>query len=536
MKKYIALLLLIVSIQVLIAQRVVTIPGGLVPGDSLVYDQIFTFLNVDAPNRTANPNTIYELERGKVYLTRSAVDANYNLHIRAGSANPDKHMPLVLHIQTLSGSNNTAILNARKNLTLENIEFDAQHADHTFGNRVIKISSNNSRAIFKGCRIVNDRGALVTIDSGDKLKLYISDCIMGNSGHYISVGGNGRLLDIRPNVISVDTIIIQNTTAYNYSDRMFRNMLQVINYVKLDHMTMANIQGYHGCVQLGKTKEAYVTNNIFANALTYGDRTNPKFTTEQLQPDKKFAIITHDSLMAGKLTTASVVIRNNNIFFDQKLEDYFNVITSPDTVQYPRAVNTYIQNFHLPADISKAYFKEQLAFKNSSSADKLHEFNELYFVNQNLGVYPNNFSPIYPYEWDVSYSTTSKSYTAGDDGYPLGDLNAWPDLKARWEQKLPARVNNSKVKGIESVSSQPNPFRSFINFAFSVTEEQNVGISVYNIAGQLIRTISQDKHQAGNYQHVWDGNDENGSSVARGLYFIQFKTDHGKMAYKVIKD
>lgn len=535
MKKYIFLVVLCFNILAISSQRVVTIPGGIVPGDSLVYDQIFTFLKEDASNRVANPNTIYELERGKVYLTRSAVDANYDLHIRAGSANPEKHMPLVLHTQTLSGSNNTAILTARKNLKLENIEFDTQHADHTFGNRVIKIASTNSRAIFKGCRIVNDRGALVTIDSGDKLKLYINDCIMGNSGHFISVGGNGRLLDIRPNVISVDTVVIQNTTAYNYSDRMFRNMLQVINYVKLDHMSMVNIQGYHGCVQLGKTKEAHITNNIFANPLTYGDRIGARYTSEQLQPDKKFAVITHDSL-ASQLKSATVTLRNNNIYFDKKLEDFFNVVTNPDTVLYPQEVNSYIRNYHLPADVSKAYFKEPLTLKNTSSSDMLLDFSELYFENQNLGVYPNNFSSIYPFEWDVSYSTSSKSYTAGDDGYPLGDLNAWPELKARWEQKLPARVGSSPVRGIESIANFPNPFKTSIEFTYEVTLEQQVEISVFNLTGQLVATVHRAMHQPGRYQQLWEATDASGHALERGIYYVRYTTDNGTFTQKVIKD
>ncbi len=531
MKKYIFIILLFASMNTLTAQRVVTIPGGIVPGDSLVYDQIFTFLNDDAPNRIGNPKTIYELERGKVYLTRSAVDANYDLHIRAGSANPDKPMPLVIHTTTVSGNNNLDMIIARKNLILENIEFDLLHADNSFGRNAVKMISTNARAIISGCRIVNSRWSAIQIDGGDQLKLYISDCIIGNSGNLSNVGGIGRLLDIRPSTISVDTIVIQNTTSYNITDRLIRNMKQVINYVKLDHLTLVNMQGVHGCVQLGKTKEAYITNNIFSNVLTFGDRIGAKYVNEQLHPDKRLAIITHDSLMAEKIE-----LRNNNIFYDQKIEDFFNVVTDPDTLQYPRAVNTYIKNFHLPADVSKAYFKEQLTFKNISSADKLHEFNVLYFANQNLGIYPNNFSSIYPYEWDVAYNTSSKSYTAGDDGYPLGDLNAWPLLKARWEQKLPAKVNSSKVKGLEAVENFPNPFKNNLEFTYTVTEEQQIEISVYNVTGQLIKSVLRNNHPAGTYNYSWDGMDEKGAYVDRGIYFVRFVTDGGIAAYKVIKN
>jgi len=234
------------------------------------------------------------------------------------------------------------------------------------------------------------------------------------------------------------------------SDRIFRNMAPVINYFKMDHNTVVNIQGYHGCLQLGKTKKAVITNNIFANPLTHGDRFTARWRTEQMQPDKAFAVITHDSL-STKLTSATVEMRNNNIYHEKKFVDCFNQTPPNDSIGDVRPVNNAIIKF-VGAGMPQAYFKEELTFKNSSSSQMLYEFLTYWVTHPKAALFPNNFSEIYPYEWDVSYSTTSKSYRAADNNYPVGDLNAWPALKTQWAQGIVQKNATLKSVTVEGVS------------------------------------------------------------------------------------
>jgi len=536
-KQYIFLLFMILSaiIQTSTAQRIVKI-SGITPGEPLVYDQIYKAITADAPNRVAGGEVIYELSRGQVYLASSTVDAtNYNLNIRAEAGTGP--LPLVLHCKTSSGAS-VPMINSRQHISLENIEFDSQHSDHSYGNRVINFAGKGYRAIIKGCYISNDRGSLLT-STVDNQKIYITDCVLGNSGHFISVGGNGRLIDLR-STASVDSIVIQNCTVYNLTDRMLRNMGPVFNYVKIDHVTLVNCQGFHGCVQLGKTKKAEITNNIFANPMAYGERTGIAWRGEQTSPDKRFAIITHDSL-SKNLTSASIVMRNNNIFFDQKFTDFFNQVpaTVADTVLYPNEVSSSVKYF-LGATLSSAYFKEILQFKNASSAEKILEFTTYYYSHPKASVLPNNFSSLFPYEWNVTYSTTSKSYTAADKGYPLGNLNAWPDLKSRWAQGLSAvKKSLSSSGGIaESVSFTqgfPNPFTDKFQIDYSISENQDVDISIYNCFGQKVSSLVNNSHSIGDYTITWDGTDTNGNNVASGIYFCQIKSKNGRVIKKVIK-
>lgn len=513
-------------------QRVVKI-DGIVPGQPLVYDQIYNAINADATNRATNKNVVYELRRGQVYLNTSTINStDYDLYIRAEAGTGT--LPIIFHTLNSAGAS-AAMITARQNMILENLEIDGKHSNGTLGNRILNMYGKNYRCVVRGCRIINDRGGAIAVQV-DGVKLYIIDSNIGNMGHQISVGGNGRVVDLR-NSVSVDTLVVQNCTVYNLTDRFIRNMAPIINYMKVDHNTVMNSQGYHGCLQLGKTKTAVITNNIFANTLTYGDRFPARWRTEQLQPDKAFAVITHDSL-SKTLPAATVEMRNNNIYHEKKFVDFFNLTPPNDSIGDVRPINNAIIKF-VGATLPQAYYREELTFKTTSSSQKLYEFLTYWVTHPKASVFPNNFAEIYPYEWDVTYSTTSKSYKAGDNGYPVGDLNAWPLLKAQWLQGIVQKSATLKSGMIEDVSidnSFPNPFVDQTMIYYSITKAQKVEVSVFNSVGQKSKTLVNSELSPGNYSTVWDGKSNSGVVLPKGIYFIQITGSKDRVVKKVIKN
>jgi len=524
-------ILILVSAALFAQQRVVTITG-IIPGGALVYDQIYNAINADAANRVTNKNVVYELKRGQVYLNTSTINSvDYDLYIRAEAGTGP--LPLIFHTLNSAGAS-AALITARMGMTLENIEIDGKHSNGTLGNRIVNMYGKDKRCVIKGCRLTNDRGGALAVQV-DGVKLYMTDCIIGNQGHQISLGGNGRAVDLR-NTGTVDTVVIQNCTMYNMTDRVFRNMAPTINYFKMDHNTIVNIQGYHGCIQLGKTKKAILTNNIFANPLTHGDRFTARWRTEQMQPDKAFAVITHDSL-SSKLTSATVEMRNNNIYHEQKFVDFFNQTPPNDSIGDVRPVNNAIVKF-VGTGMPQAYFREELAFKNSSSSLMLYNFLTYWVTHPKAALFPNNFSEIYPYEWDVSYSTSSKSYRAADNNYPVGDLNAWPSLKTQWAQGIVQKSASLKSLGIQEVSidkSYPNPFLDQTTIYYTLSSAQKVKVSVYNSLGQISRILVNDELAVGTYSVVWDGKTSSGSGLPKGIYFLQIEGGRDRDVKKLIK-
>ena len=70
----------------------------------------------------------------------------------------------------------------------------------------------------------------------------------------------------------------------------------------------------------------------------------------------------------------------------------------------------------------------------------------------------------------------------------------------------------------------PNPFNPETAIRFSTKEPGNVRLSVFNVKGQLIRTLVNGDLPSGNHRIIWNGKDSNGSSVSSGMYLYRMET------------
>jgi hypothetical protein len=66
----------------------------------------------------------------------------------------------------------------------------------------------------------------------------------------------------------------------------------------------------------------------------------------------------------------------------------------------------------------------------------------------------------------------------------------------------------------------PNPFNPSTSFALSLPEASDYSIRIFNITGQAVKSYSGHL-EAGIHTIVWDGRNEQGSSVASGVYFYK---------------
>jgi hypothetical protein len=74
----------------------------------------------------------------------------------------------------------------------------------------------------------------------------------------------------------------------------------------------------------------------------------------------------------------------------------------------------------------------------------------------------------------------------------------------------------------------PNPFNPVTTILFAVPVKSRVTIKVYNIMGQLVKTLLAETMDSGNYHINWDGKDDRGLKLASGLYIYQLKTGTGR--------
>ena len=64
----------------------------------------------------------------------------------------------------------------------------------------------------------------------------------------------------------------------------------------------------------------------------------------------------------------------------------------------------------------------------------------------------------------------------------------------------------------------PNPFNPSTSISYTLKESGEVRLSIYNIRGQLIRSLVHQQQMAGQYNQEWDGRDDSGSIVPTGTY------------------
>ncbi|HEU4364563.1 MAG TPA: FlgD immunoglobulin-like domain containing protein [Candidatus Krumholzibacteria bacterium] len=80
----------------------------------------------------------------------------------------------------------------------------------------------------------------------------------------------------------------------------------------------------------------------------------------------------------------------------------------------------------------------------------------------------------------------------------------------------------------------PNPFNPRTTIAFSVKDRGLVTLRVYNVAGELVRTLANEEFTAGAHTKVWDGRNDAGSPVSSGVYFYKLVSNSFAQTKKMV--
>jgi hypothetical protein len=156
----------------------------------------------------------------------------------------------------------------------------------------------------------------------------------------------------------------------------------------------------------------------------------------------------------------------------------------------------------------------------------------------------------WPPAFDLSYSHAGLQ-TAGTDGLPLGDLNWFPAKKTEYlankEAILtairdsmanatavydPTSMDNtpmitqiatsvrqiSAVSGGFELSNYPNPFTHNTSIKLRLPQQADVTFSVYNVTGQKIYELTENKLVSGTHQF-----DFNSSDLSSGIYYYKIE-------------
>ena len=92
---------------------------------------------------------------------------------------------------------------------------------------------------------------------------------------------------------------------------------------------------------------------------------------------------------------------------------------------------------------------------------------------------------------------------------------------------LPVSNSDNTVTAAPKMLNQnfPNPFNPETTISFDMPKAAPANLSIYNVKGQLVKTLFNGNAAFGRNNMVWNGTDNNGASVTSGLYFYRLSTD-----------
>ena len=85
--------------------------------------------------------------------------------------------------------------------------------------------------------------------------------------------------------------------------------------------------------------------------------------------------------------------------------------------------------------------------------------------------------------------------------------------------------DNNTVSVSPVLMNYPNPFNPSTTIEFSIQNDSKIDLSIYNVKGQKIKTLTQKEFTQGSHSIIWNGDDELGNSVSSGVYLYKLKVN-----------
>jgi hypothetical protein len=80
----------------------------------------------------------------------------------------------------------------------------------------------------------------------------------------------------------------------------------------------------------------------------------------------------------------------------------------------------------------------------------------------------------------------------------------------------------------------PNPFNPTTRIAFDIPKKGHVSLKIYNVAGQLVKTLVDGVLDANHHEYEWMGTNNAGVKVASGVYFYSIEADNFTSTKKMV--
>jgi outer membrane protein assembly factor BamB len=144
------------------------------------------------------------------------------------------------------------------------------------------------------------------------------------------------------------------------------------------------------------------------------------------------------------------------------------------------------------------------------------------FINDNIAITDD----------ETIYFTNETGYLYAIHGLNGGLADSpWPMIhqntkhNCRLDEEFITEVENETVLPKVSFSNYPNPFNPSTTIEFSIQNNTNVNLSIFNIKGQRVATLLNELMLKGKHSIIWSGFDEYNNPVSSGIYFYKLSVN-----------
>ncbi len=90
------------------------------------------------------------------------------------------------------------------------------------------------------------------------------------------------------------------------------------------------------------------------------------------------------------------------------------------------------------------------------------------------------------------------------------------------------------MKTFTLLQNYPNPFNPSTKIQYDIPKSGNVEVRIFNVNGQLVRSLKGGVQSAGTHVVVWDGTNSSGQTASSGVYIYQIAFQNSVLAKKML--
>jgi len=472
-------------------------------------------------------HTVYVFRRNSTYLVNGSIqNIGYPITLKAEAGTG--RIPLISNWPDANGTLNR-IVDANDNAYIYNLYIDGMGPNLTTGEpdpfykmngQLLRAAAAGKELIIDGC-VLNNVGQVIIRSNSGARKVMVTNTTFANGGQLSSDNvGNGRIIDVRNGV--TDTVIFRNCTMVNTLDRIFRHYnastnsaTNFIKYIELDHNTIVHNTGAFGFLMLGDIEQGCkITNNLFVNPMSFGADTSDKARFGEVQVFGEFdgngvPILPLIMDQPNTSSNPTFTISNNVVSYQPEVKKFFtdNGLTGAQVITARLAAKVGA-NPYSEADVTLKKIPNVMMNVMTWYHDMSKTANGGGMITHASLDMDRRSAIFWTDSLNCAYTSGNAAFK-GSDGKPVGS-NVWSSVltDVTEESALPTEFSLS--------NNYPNPFNPTTNIQFSLPENGAVSLAVYNLIGQEVTRIVEQRYSAGTHSVTF-----NASRLSSGVYIYK---------------